>query len=172
MSPVDLVFMALVVVPCVFGLWRGVVGGVAGPAGLILAGVAAMTEGPTVGDLILPEDPMAPLAGFAALFVGVWLVALLVGAGLKRLLAASGLSWADHVGGGLAGAVAGTLAASWVALMGPQLVPGAAGLWDDSHLLPYVDAVADVLEGASAEPTPEPLPALASTGAVVDPAAG
>jgi len=142
MSPLDVFLAACVAIPAAWGLWRGIVGGVAGPAALIVAGVSAVSACVPLGREILGTQPLAPVAGFVLLFVVAYLAVRLVGLAVKKVVKLVGLGWADHVGGGLAGAVVGALVGAWVASVAASVLPGPPPFMQHSVLLPKARAIA------------------------------
>ncbi len=142
MSPLDLFLSGAVALPAAWGLWRGIVSGVTGPAALVVAGVAAVTGCVPVGRVLLGPQPLAPVAGFIGLFVAGYLAVRLVGLLVRKLAAAAGLAWADHLGGGLVGAALGAVVGAWVAAVAAAALPGPPAFVRRSVLLPQARVLA------------------------------
>jgi uncharacterized membrane protein required for colicin V production len=158
-NPVDLFLLLCIAVPAALGLWRGMVGQLALVAGLVGAGAAAFVLGGEVAAWLLPEGPAwAPAAGAALAFFGVFIAIQIVGWGLRRLVAAMGLKWADHLGGGVAAAAAGGIAGAWCVTALALYLPERPAVYADSSLVTYAEQVACVtgLQCASLADDDEP----------------
>ncbi len=86
----------------------------------------------------VPTVAIADILGFLLVFIGVLILGSLVGAILSRLLSWIGLSWFNHLLGGLAGLLRGALVAAvlvnGIVAFAPSPPPG---FLSNSRLLPY-----------------------------------
>lgn len=125
MSPIDLVFAAVLVLSVLVGLWRGLVFEVLSVAGWILAYfVAQRYAGEVAGKLPLDSwsEPIPYALGFGLVLVAVVFAAALVSALIKRLVSSIGLRPIDRVLGGLFGVLRGgvlLLAFAWMISLTP-----------------------------------------------------
>lgn len=144
------VCLALVVLWSVFlglraGLARVVVGTVAAVVGVI-AGFWCYR---LVGAKLLPllhSPTLADVLGFLLIFTGALIIGSLLAALLSSLFKWVGLSWFDHLLGGLAGLFRGAIVTAalldFVVAFAPSPVPEAVG---SSRLLPYVSHLSAML---------------------------
>lgn len=125
MSPIDLIFAAVIVLSVLVGLWRGLVFEVLSVAGWVLAYFVAQRYAAEVSAM-LPlkgwSDPIPFAVGFGLVLVAVVFVAALVTSIIKRLVATIGLRPIDRVMGGLFGVLRGAvlmLAFAWMISLTP-----------------------------------------------------
>jgi len=147
MNGFDIVLLVLVAGAVLVGLLNGLVRILIGLAALVVAFVLAARfhdalarEMPSLG--LGPQG--RSLASYLLIFVGVMLVAGLVGWLARRLLETVMLGWADRLGGAALGLVAAALFAGFVVVPLVAYVPSGRGLLADSRLAPYVAVVADL----------------------------
>lgn len=89
---------------------------------------------------------LADFFGFLLIFLGVMLAGALIGALLARIFQWIGLSWFDHLLGGLAGALRGLLLAAVIVDAAIAFTPRPAPAYlDHSRLLPYANEIAGFL---------------------------
>ena len=115
MTSLDALILVILVAFCVRGLWTGLVSQLAFLAALVLGFVAAGSFyerlAPQVQEFIGPPQ-IAFFATFTVLFLLVYLLVVLVGASLKRVVKVSLLGWFDRLMGGLLGLAKGFLLAT------------------------------------------------------------
>jgi membrane protein required for colicin V production len=112
MTGFDYVALGIVGVSLVFGLWRGVVGEIIALVAWVLAIVAAVEFGATLGHAVfggLSDPALRTLAGCVVIFVGVLVVMALFRMLVKSMVKALGLSVSDRILGMLFGLVRGVL---------------------------------------------------------------
>jgi membrane protein required for colicin V production len=150
MSPTDWMLLAIVAISAVFGLMRGFVGVVVSLVAWVLAGWAALRFGGEVAAALagdLPPSTTDVLAGHALCFVGVLLVAGVVGWLVRRAIESAGLSGVDRALGLALGVVRGAVVAcALVLLFGLTPVPREPA-WQASWIVPMLVPGAQVLRG-------------------------
>jgi len=128
MHPLDLAFAAMIFVPALWGLWRGVIRGLAGPLALAVGAGVAWSSGAELGRWALGVDPLAPVFGAALGFAAGWLGLRALGAGLARLARESALGWLDRLSGAALAGAAGAALCVW-ALSGALRLELAPRAW-------------------------------------------
>lgn len=127
------------------GLARVVVGTAAAIAGAVLGFWCYRLAGARLLPLVKTEA-LADVLGFLLIFCGVLVLGALVAAVLGRIFRWIGLSWFDHLLGGVAGVLRGALVAAalvdFLVAFAPSPMPEAIG---QSKVLPYVGRVSSVL---------------------------
>lgn len=113
MTPFDYVVLAVILLSAIFGAWRGIVKTALGLAGWGLAAVGAYRYCGEVAALLpsaLPGGELTRgLLGFVGIFVGVLIVAAVIGSALRLLLKSVGLGALDWFLGFIFGACRGLL---------------------------------------------------------------
>ncbi len=126
MTAFDYVILALIVLSAGIGLWRGVIREVFALGAWVVAIICAVLFGQTVA-LALPLGGQAAwlqsLAGYALVFVGVFIVLSVLGFLFTKMVRAVGLSFIDRALGMMFGVLRGALIAVLLVL-----VAGATGL--------------------------------------------
>ena len=137
-------------------LWSAIGGLRAGLARVII-GTAAAVAGVLcgfwcyrlVGAKLLPwvrTEALADVLGFLLIFCGALIVGSLLAAVLSRLFRWVGLSWFDHLLGGVAGVLRGALVVAalldYVVAFAPSPIPQAV---QQSRILPYASHVSSML---------------------------
>jgi membrane protein required for colicin V production len=143
MTPVDWFIAAGIAISVLLGVLRGAAREVVSLAGWVLALVLAYFYAEPVG-ATLPWKVSMPVLqtafGAVTILIGVLVAAALIGALLRALLVAARLSAVDRVAGGAFGlARAVLLLGLAVALASSTALPRAAW-WNESLLLPSVQA--------------------------------
>lgn len=143
MSTLDWVLIAVLAISVLLGVWRGFVREAVALAGWIAAIVLALRYSNAVGDA-LPIDIAWPAVrtGLGAILIVVATVfaAALVGWAMKRLLAASHLTAADRVLGGLFGVVRAVLVVFALIWFTSGTAVSKQPWWQESALLPPIEA--------------------------------
>ncbi|HEX4170636.1 MAG TPA: CvpA family protein [Bryobacteraceae bacterium] len=149
----DLVILLLILMSVVAGLRSGlarvVVGLAATVAGLLLgfwcyrlvaAYLTRFVGTPAIADIL----------GFLLIFVGVLLLGSLIAALLARIFRWIGLSWFDHLLGGVAGFFRGVLVVAGMAAILVAFVPSPAPAFlAHSRIMPYASQIAAALAEAA-----------------------
>ncbi len=142
MNPLDIVIAAFVLIPALLGVWRGMLWQIAVIVGLVGGAVGAVLFGPPLGSLLMPGSGWGELGMAAAVFVGVFIVVQLARWALRRLLAAIGLKWIDHLAGGLAAGACGAIAGAWLIMVLPLLLSEKPSVYERSLLLVHAEELA------------------------------
>ena len=122
----DWIFLAVLLLSALLGLWRGLMVELLSVAGWIAAFIVAQMFANTVGQWLPMEGAVPQLryaAGFALAFIGTLVASSILGWIAKRMLASVGLSGLDRLLGAAFGLVRGAiilLAVSTVVLMTPM----------------------------------------------------
>ncbi len=112
MTGFDYAVLGIVGLSLLFGLWRGVVGEIISLVAWILAIVAAVEFGSTVGRMAfagLADPALRTLAGCVVIFVGVLVIMALFRMVLRSMVKALGLSVSDRILGMIFGLARGVL---------------------------------------------------------------
>ncbi len=131
MATLDWIFMALLVLSMLVGLWRGLMYEVLSVLGWVGAFFLAQWLAPRVAEMLplkSASDPIRYALAFVLTFIGSVFTAGLVAALIKKLVTAIGLRPVDRVLGGLFGLVRGAvlLLAVTVAV---DMTPIKSALW-------------------------------------------
>ncbi|MCX7241380.1 MAG: CvpA family protein [Burkholderiales bacterium] len=135
MQTLDWIFLAIIGVSMVVGLWRGLVYEVLSVLNWIAAFVLAQWFAPEVAQW-LPMSGGSEVLRYAAGFVIVFVVAIFVGGLLaflvKKMVASVGLSPVDRLLGALFGAVRGVVVVLAVAVVAGMTPMRSAAWWLDA----------------------------------------
>lgn len=133
---VDIALLAVFGLSVLIGLWRGFVFEIVSLLGWLVAFVIANSAGPTLADVIplTNTDPQLRLwVAYVVAFVLVLVACTLLARMLRALVAATPLSFVDHLLGGVFGAARGALVLVVVATL-VMLSPFARSTpWTNSH---------------------------------------
>jgi membrane protein required for colicin V production len=136
---VDLALLAVLALSALVGLWRGFVFEIMSLLGWAVAFVLANALGPLLADHLPPgsgraADPQLRLwAAYAVVFVLVLVTCTLLARMLRALVAATPLSFVDHLLGGAFGVLRGAVILVAVGML-VALSPWAQSTtWKDSH---------------------------------------
>ncbi len=133
---VDLALLAVFGLSVLVGLWRGFVFEIVSLLGWLVAFIIANSAGPFLADLIPlgnVSDQARLWIAYIAVFVLVLLSCTMLARMLRALIAATPLSFVDHLLGGLFGVVRGALVLVVVATL-VTLSPYATSTpWKSSH---------------------------------------
>ena len=133
---VDIVLLAVFLLSVLVGLWRGLVFEIVSLLGWLVAFVIANSAGPFLADLIplSGSDPQVRLwVAYIVVFVLVLLTCTLLARMLRALVAATPLSFVDHLLGGVFGMVRGALilvVAATLVMLSPY---ANSTTWKSSH---------------------------------------
>lgn len=150
MSPVDLIFAAVIVLSVLVGLWRGLVFEVLSVAGWVAAYFVAQHYAAMVASMLPLQgwsEPIPYAIGFGLVLVAVVFAAALVSAVIKRVVSTIGLRPIDRVLGGLFGVLRGAvllLAFAWMISLTPYKDEA---WWVSSLSAPHVVNGLAVLKG-------------------------
>jgi membrane protein required for colicin V production len=130
MSPLDVLLVVLLVAFAARGWWRGFCRETLGLAGLFGGVLAAAAAGPQLAAALLSRRLLPPelalVAAWAALFLGTWLLASLVGRLADRLARALFLGSVNRFAGALFGSAKGAALLGFVLLLAEHLLPSPA----------------------------------------------
>lgn len=144
LNPVDWIFLAVLLLSVVVGVWRGLVFEVLSLLGWVVAYVAAQWFSPSVAPYIAVGTPGGGLnlaVSFALTFLAVLIVWALASRLVRMLVGASPLSGLDRLLGALFGLLRGALlllAVATVVLMTPAR---SSALWASSHGATWTSAL-------------------------------
>ena len=133
---VDLVLLGIFLLSVLIGLWRGFVFEIVSLLGWLVAFIIANSAGPFLADLVplSSTDPQLRLwAAYVIVFVLVLLTCTLLARMLRALVAATPLSFIDHLLGGVFGMVRGALilvVAATLVMLSPY---ANSTTWKSSH---------------------------------------
>ncbi|HRQ58091.1 MAG TPA: CvpA family protein [Azoarcus taiwanensis] len=142
MTIFDYIFLAVLVLSALVGMWRGFVSEVIAILAWIVALLAAWLYAGTAAEMlsgVIAEPGWRHVAGFALIFVGVLLLAAVFRFLLRELLKAAGLGPTDRFFGTLFGIVRGLAIAFVLVLLG-----GLAGMarepwWSNALFAPPLE---------------------------------
>ena len=141
MTTVDWIIAAVVLVSVLVGLLRGVTREIVSLAGWVLGLVLAFFFAEQVGATLPVEPPeLRTVIGAVLILAGVLVLAALLGAVLRALLAAVKLSALDRLLGGLFGLARAALVLGVAVLLASGTPVPKAGWWKESLLLPWLEA--------------------------------
>ena len=133
---VDLALLAVFGLSVLIGLWRGFVFEIVSLLGWLVAFIIANSAGPFLADVIplgSADGQLRLWAAYVVVFVLVLVACTLLARMLRALIAATPLSFIDHLMGGIFGVVRGALVLVVVATL-VALSPFAhAAPWKNSH---------------------------------------
>jgi membrane protein required for colicin V production len=148
MSAVDYVFLGILLLSSLAGLWRGFLKEVCSLVTWVVAFWAAWRFGsllePHLGGLLV-DPPFSTWAGRGIVFVAVLVLGALVGAVLSYLVRLSLLGALDRALGFLFGALRGVVVLGLLMVLGQSARLDGEGWWRHSRLMPHVAPVAKFL---------------------------
>jgi membrane protein required for colicin V production len=140
-TTVDWIIAAVVLVSVLVGLLRGVTREIVSLAGWVLGLVLAYFYAETVGATLPIEPPALRIAvGAILILAGTLILAALLGAVLRALMAAAKLSTLDRLLGAAFGLARASLVLGVAVLLARATPVPNAGWWKQSLLLPWVEA--------------------------------
>ena len=121
MGALDGVLLAVLLMSCLLGLWRGVIRESMALAAWLLGFLLSSKYAADMAVQLPPDwgDQLRYLAGWLLVFVAVWLGMSLLSALVQRLVAVGGLGLLDRFMGGVFGVIRGV-----IALMAVSVVVG------------------------------------------------
>ncbi len=141
----DVLLMLILAASVFSGLRAGFARVVVGLIATVVGFVAGFWCYRMVANALMPyirTPAVANILGFLLIFVGVMLVGSLIAAVLSRLFKWIGLSWFNHLLGGVAGGVRGVITiAVMIAVMVAFTPSPPPHFLDDSRLLPYATQI-------------------------------
>ncbi|THF62489.1 CvpA family protein [Pseudothauera rhizosphaerae] len=142
MTVFDYVFLAILALSTVIGLWRGLVSEVMALVAWVLALFLAWRYAHVVAPWFsgwINEPAWRHVAGFAAVFVAVLLVAALLRFLLRELLRAIGLGTADRLFGAVFGLLRGLAIALLIVLLGGMVGISRESWWSNALFAPPLE---------------------------------
>ena len=141
MNGLDFVFIIIILLGLVRGLFRGLVKEFASIVGLIFGFLVANQYYQAVTErlmVIMPDEQIAGIVSYAFIFIAVLGAILLAGLGFRELLKLSMLGWLDRLSGGILGLLKGGLVCSLVLLLLTTFMAPGSRLLKESTLSPYI----------------------------------
>jgi len=135
LSWVDIALLAVLGLSVLIGLWRGFVFEIVSLLGWLVAFVIANSAGPVLADFVpFGGEPQVKLwIAYIFVFVAILVTCTLLARMLRALIAATPLSFVDHLLGGVFGVVRGALICVVLATL-VMLSPYASSTtWKNSH---------------------------------------
>jgi membrane protein required for colicin V production len=132
---VDIALLAVFGLSVLIGLWRGFVFEIVSLLGWLVAFVIANSAGPLLAEVLpISDEPKVRLwIAYIVVFIAILVTCTLLARMLRALVAATPLSFVDHLLGGLFGAARGALVCVIVATL-VMLSPYATSTtWKKSH---------------------------------------
>jgi membrane protein required for colicin V production len=142
MSALDYVFVMIVFLSAILGMWRGIVSEVLSVLSWLLALLAAWFYASEIAPLFAQsiDVPLWRLVvAFVLIFVVVLLLVSLIRHGLRELLHALGLRSIDRFFGFLFGSVRGLVVALLLVMVGGLTGVAAEPWWRASRIAPYLE---------------------------------
>jgi membrane protein required for colicin V production len=132
---VDIALLAVFGLSVLIGLWRGFVFEIVSLLGWLVAFVIANSAGPFLADVLpVGSEPQVRLwIAYIAVFVVILVTCTLLARMLRALIAATPLSFVDHLLGGLFGVVRGALICVIVATLVTLSPYATSTTWKTSH---------------------------------------
>lgn len=135
LSWVDIALLAVLGLSVLIGLWRGLVFEIVSLLGWLVAFVIANSAGPVLAEVVpFGGEPQVKLwIAYIFVFVAILVTCTLLARMLRALIAATPLSFVDHLLGGVFGVVRGALICVVLATL-VMLSPYASSTtWKNSH---------------------------------------
>ncbi len=148
MTPFDIIILALILLFIARGVWVGLIGQLAFLAALILGYAAAGAYYSRLGHLLLPliPNPQANfLITYIILFVVTYLLTILVGMGLKKVMSITLLGWFDRLMGGLFGLAKAAFLSTLLFMALSGFISGQRPFYSHSLSTPYLTASSNYL---------------------------
>ncbi len=146
MPIIDILIAVVLIFSVIVGIARGFVKEAISITALLLAIWAALTFGPSAGEMSeswLASKELQTWFGRIIIFVLILAVGGLIGWGLSKLVRLSVLSGIDRLIGAFFGAARGVLFVALFILAGDYAGFSNDGWWKNSKLIPYFEVVAD-----------------------------
>ena len=148
MTAFDYVMLAIIVLSAALGLWRGVIREVFALGAWIVAIVCMFMFGQIVANALPMAGQAAwlkSLAGYALVFVGVFVTLSIIGFLFSKLINAVGLSFLDRALGAMFGIVRGVLIAVLLVLVGGATNLPQNDWWKDSATAKPLETFAAIM---------------------------
>ncbi|MEX0618314.1 MAG: CvpA family protein [Pseudohongiellaceae bacterium] len=141
---VDVIILAIVLVSCLFGLWRGLVREVFSLVTWVVAIVVARIYADYLAPLltVFEGEMTRYVAAFAILFLATMIVGTLINHFLSKLITIAGLKFTDRLLGGVFGVVRGGIIVLLIIFFAGSFVASSPA-WQQSRLIPYGIAMID-----------------------------
>jgi membrane protein required for colicin V production len=142
MGTVDGVLLAILLMSCLLGLWRGVIRETMALAAWLLGFVLSSKYATDMALHLPPDwgDNLRYLAGWLLVFVAVWLGMSVLSALVSRLVAVVGLGLLDRLMGGVFGVLRGGIALMVVSVVVGLTPVKTSPAWVNSWMAQSVDA--------------------------------
>jgi membrane protein required for colicin V production len=150
MNTLDIIFIIILGVLCMRGIFRGMVREIASILGLVLAFVLANA----FHEQLLPyvqkfiETPgYAKAVAYLAIFFGTMFAVFILSTLLKQFLKLIMLGWLDRLGGGGLGLAKGLLLCSVILIVLTTFLSPKASILSQSKVAPYIGMVNEAVAG-------------------------
>ena len=141
MTAFDAIILIIVLLFLARGIWVGLIGQLAFLAALPLGFIAASTFYGKLGHLLLPVVPNPQacfLLTYVLLFIVTYLIIILIGKGLKKVVNITLLGWFDRVMGGIFGLGKAVFISTLLFMTLSGLVAGPRSFFSNSLTTPYL----------------------------------
>jgi membrane protein required for colicin V production len=148
MTAFDYVMLAIVFLSALLGLWRGVIREVFALGAWVVAIVCMFLFGQIVANALPLAGQAAwlkSLAGYALVFVCVFIITSVIGFLFSKLIKAAGLSFVDRALGAMFGVVRGVLITVLLVLVGGATNLPQSDWWKDSATAKPLETFATVM---------------------------
>lgn len=138
---VDLIFLTVLGLSVLVGIWRGLIREVLSLVGWVVAYFAAQRWGVEAGAWVpigAPESKLNALAGMLLVFVAAWLLWALLTWAVRAVIAASGLGGADRALGAVFGFFRGVLMLLALSTAVGMTPLAQSTVWQSSRSVPLV----------------------------------
>lgn len=156
MALVDIIFLVIIAISALLGVFRGLVKEALSLASWFAAIVAGTLFSGELADMmvnLINNASLRRIAAFAILFIVVIFAGTLISNLISKLTQAAGLKGADRTLGGLFGVVRGLIIVLVLVLVGSQFELS-QNWFNGSMLVPHALAMIDYLQGAFGIGTP------------------
>ena len=146
----DYFVLTIIIVPAIFGIFKGFLRVIFGLIGTISGIISGILFTRPLGNLIFDYTPLdnyftARLTAFFVLFFGCWAVGLVIGFGLRKIIAALHLTWLDRVLGAFLGALKGIVLTIVICIICALIPDFKESLENSQIVLPLVSTTSDII---------------------------
>jgi membrane protein required for colicin V production len=142
LNGLDYAILAIIGVGILHGLTRGALRMITSILSLVLGVYTASVYYPQAAELarryLATSQTVSAIIGYAAIFIGVFLLIETAGARIIQLIRIIHLNWLDRLGGGLIGAVIGAVLAGLIVVAMTAALPMESPVLTQSKLAPHV----------------------------------
>jgi|GEM_PF-595996 len=158
----DLIILALICLSALLGFMRGFVGWALAIVGVLAAIVLAFLFYNTAGEFfirhrVVADKSVATIGGFILVFLGSYVVLVIIGWVVKLIVKALSLRWLDMIAGGLAGVISGILLSAVLVWALGFVMPTDAPPFTNSFFLPHIKNAVALFRSSIPEDSKEKL---------------